>query len=349
MKGKKRMTTNGKTHYLGVDDGHYAIKICDEDGQTFVVPSRGRTGRHVIGWRENDPDNGFYNTEEGVSYTVHPHLSQYDDTRFKEYPKSALNRVLVHHALQKAGFGGKSVSIATGLPVSYYYLADGSKDETLIEAKIANLAKGVSSGSGQPLANIKDSFVATEALAAYYDYLIAMDGSPSEHYTELSEATVGVIDIGGKTTDCAVIYPGGNQVDLGRSGSSDVGVLQLHAAVESKLRVKFELDNVPPTMVESAISRGTVKISGKEEAVGDLVRGEKEKLADDIMSVVRSKIGTGKDLDFVLFVGGGAIVMQDQLGKYFAHSRFPENPEFANARGMLKIAKYIVAGEGSEA
>src|SRR5581483_3928340 len=89
MKGKNRMTTNGKAHYLGVDDGHYAIKICDEDGNTFVVPSRGRTGRHVIGWRENDPDNGFYNTEEGVSYTVHPHLSQYDDTRFKEYPKSA--------------------------------------------------------------------------------------------------------------------------------------------------------------------------------------------------------------------------------------------------------------------
>jgi len=338
------MTTNGKVHYVGVDDGHYAIKVCTEEGKTFSVPSRGRVGRHVISWREND-DNGFYSTEEGQSYTVNPYLTQYDDTRFKEYPKSALNRVLVHHALFRAGFGGKNVSIATGLPVSYYYLADGSQDEALINAKIANLSKKVTAGGDLVLANIQKSFVATEAIAAYFDYLINMDGSPSEHYDELADSTVGVIDIGGKTTDCAVILPGGNQVVMERSGSSDVGVLQLHANIESKLRAEFDLDNVPPAMIESAIARGIVKISGKEEAVGELVREQKIKLADDIIAGVRPKIGSGKDLDFVLFVGGGAIVMKDQLGKYFAHSRFPENPEFANARGMLKIAKYIVGGE----
>ncbi|WP_240533981.1 hypothetical protein [Aeromonas veronii] len=61
-------------------------------------------------------NGGFYQTEEGGAYTVNEHLQNYEDTRFKEYPKSALNRVLVHHALRQAGFGGKNVVIATGLP-----------------------------------------------------------------------------------------------------------------------------------------------------------------------------------------------------------------------------------------
>ncbi|MGK9007660.1 plasmid segregation protein ParM domain-containing protein, partial [Citrobacter europaeus] len=75
-----------------------------------------------IAWK--GAEEGLYKTEEGLDYTVSEYLPNADDTRFKDYPRSPLNRVLVHHALRVAGFGGKDVSIATGLPVSYYYMAD---------------------------------------------------------------------------------------------------------------------------------------------------------------------------------------------------------------------------------
>jgi plasmid segregation protein ParM len=347
MKGQKRMTTaNSKPHFVGVDDGHYGIKVYTEDGQMLMIPSRAKAGRHVINLR--DDDNGdFYTVNDVGTFTVNSYLTQYEDTRFKEYPKSALNAVLVHHALFKAGFGGKNVVIATGLPVSYYFLADGTKDQNLIQAKTANLQRAVSRSADEPLANIISSAVTTEAISAYFDYLMDDDGQPSEHFEELQNSTVGVIDVGGKTTDCAVLLPGETpQVVMERSGSTDVGVLKLNANVADRLRIKFDLDHVPPTMVENAIAKGAVKISGKEESVGDLVRAEKEKLAEEIMAGVRVKIGSGKDLDFVLFVGGGAIVMRDQLAKHFPHTRFPDNPEYANARGMMKIAKYVIGAEG---
>lgn len=334
---------NKRLNVVGVDDGHYAIKIVLEDGSTFAVPSRGRAGRHLIAWK--DDDQGLYRTEEGQDYTVHEHLQQADDTRFKDYPRSPLNRVLVHHALRHAGFGGKDVFIATGLPVSYYYMADGKRNDALIEAKQENLRKGVTCGN-QPMANIVRNVVATEAIAAYFDQLIDMDGQPSEDYEMLGESVVGVVDIGGKTTDCAVIFPGGNQVDTERSGSSDVGVLMLYAAVESNLRSVFDLDNVPPRLIEAAIKTGAVKIAGESQDVSAMVRKEKEHLAEQIMAGVRTRIGTGKDLDSVLFVGGGTIVMQEQLKKYFPHSRFVKQPEFSNARGMFKIAKYIFNEDG---
>jgi len=332
----------GKLSVVGVDDGHYAIKVVREDGSTYSVPSRGRSGRHIISWQGDE--EGLYKTEEGLDFTVHEHLQNSDDTRFKDYPRSPLNRVLVHHALRKAGFGGKDVSIATGLPVSYYYLADGRRNDALITAKQENLRKGVVAG-GQLMANIVRNVVATEAIAAYFDQLIGMDGAPSDCYEALNHSVTGVIDIGGKTTDCAVIYPGGSQVDVERSGSNDVGVLVLYSAVESRLRAKFDLDNLPPRLIEDAIKTGSIKISGRIEDVREMVHAEKEHLAEQIMAGVRAKIGSGKDLDSVLFVGGGTIVMQEQLKKYFPHNRFVTQPEFANARGMFKIAKYVFGNE----
>ena len=40
----------------------------------------------------------------------------------------------------------------------------------------------------------------------------------------------------------------------------------------------------------------------------------------------------------------GAIVLRDQLLKHYPHARVPDQPEFANARGMLKFAKHVVGG-----
>lgn len=346
VKGKNMSQKEDKKPvFVGVDDGHYAVKIVTESGQMFSVPSRARSGKHLIAWQGMDsPDGGIYGTEEGMTFTVHPHLNESDDTRFRDYPRSPLNRVLVHDGLRKAGFAGKDVSIATGLPVSYYYL-NGEPNSTLIDDKMANLKKGVTCESGD-CARIVENIVTTEAIAAYFDQIIAMDGSPTDVYKEVEYASVGVIDVGGKTTDCAVILPGGAQVDTNRSGSSDVGILTLNDRVEAALRTKFQFDQVPPRLIETGIATGVVKMYGKDIDVKDIVLSAKESLAEAIMSNVRAKIGSGKDLDWVLFVGGGSIVMHDQLVKHFPHSRFPDRPEFANARGMFKIAKYVFGAKG---
>lgn len=331
-----------KPEFVGVDDGHYAVKVVTESGAMFSIPSRARSGKHLISWQAQGSDTlegGIYSTDEGAIYTVSEHLAETDDTRFRDYPLSPLNRVLVHHALRKAGFAGKPVSIATGLPVSYYYVG-GNPNETLIDGKVANLNKGVQCEAGL-CAKIAENVVTTEAIAAYFDQIIEMDGSPSSVYEEVKQASVGVIDVGGKTTDCAVILPGGAHVDTNRSGSSDVGVLKLNDTVEAALRSKFGFDNVPPRTVESAIATGFIKVYGKDESVKGIVHDAKEALAEAVMSNVRAKIGSGKDLDWILFVGGGSIVLREQLAKHFPHCRFPDRPEYANARGMLKIAKYV--------
>lgn len=327
--------------YWGVDDGHWGIKVVDEQGNCFVVPSRAREGRHLIQWQEDSDQGGFYVTEEGRTYTADENLADYEDTRFKDYPRSELNRVLVHHALAAAGAGGKDVIITTGLPVSYFYQVNGEQNHALITAKIANLGRGVTCGA-KKLAHIVENHVATEAIAAFFDQAVTLDGRAAPGYAAMQEAVVGVIDVGGKTTDCAVLYPGGQTVDVSRSGSSDIGVLNLNSWVSQKLLNHFQLDNLPPRLVEHAVRQGRVKIAGKEEDVADLVDIEKERLCSEILSAIRTKIGSGRDLDMVLIVGGGALVLGEHLARHFPHSRIPDLPQFANARGMLKIAKHVM-------
>ena len=136
----KMSASNTGDFFIGVDDGHYAIKIVAETGETFSVPSRGAIGKHLITLKGED-EGIFYDTEEGQTFTVSEFLPRFEDTRFLEYPRSQLNRVLVHDALRRAGYGGRNVRITTGLPVSYYYMPNGEKNQTLIDSKVANLRK----------------------------------------------------------------------------------------------------------------------------------------------------------------------------------------------------------------
>lgn len=345
MAGKKNSQTSDSNNdvYVGVDDGHYAIKIVLETGETFSIPSRATYGKQLItAIKANDDDGGvFYDTEEGRTFTVSAQLPKFEDTRFLDYPKSELNRVLVHDALRRAGLGGRNVRITTGLPVNYYYLGNGEVNQALIEAKEKNLGKRVTYGD-TPLANIVSNSVTTEAVAAFVDQLMDLDGQPSAKYQELAETPIGVIDVGGKTTDCAVILPG-MIVDPGRSGSNDVGVLQLNDAVSARLVAHLKLDTaLPASAIEKAMTTGMVRLYGKDQSVREIIDEEKERLTQHIINAVRTKVGSGADLDHVLFVGGGAVVLKDQLLKHYPHAVVPNEPVFANARGMLKTAKYVV-------
>lgn len=338
---ESKVNETNNDFFVGVDDGHYAIKIVLETGETFSIPSRATSGKQLIAIQQAGDEGVFYDTEEGHTFTVNAHLPKFEDTRFMDYPKSELNRVLVHDALRRAGLGGRNVRICTGLPVSYYYLANGEKNQTLIDAKVANLTKRVSYGD-TPLANIVENFVTTEAVASFLDQLMDLDGNQSPEYEAMTDLPIGVIDVGGKTTDCAVVLPGMN-VDINRSGSNDVGVLQLVEAVSTRLRAKLGLDSpMAITTIEKALQTGTIRLYGKEQSVAEIVNEEKERLAEQIMNAVRTKVGSGADLDHVLFVGGGAVVLHEQLKRHYPHAKVPKDPVFANARGMLKFAKHVM-------
>jgi plasmid segregation protein ParM len=325
---------------VGVDDGHFGIKVFSEFGETYV-PSRVAAGAHIISLADGGDDNLY---EAGnQSYTVSDTLPSID-TRFADYGTSDINRVLIHHALIKAGLGGRNVRIVTGLPVADFFVANKPNQE-FIARKVASLAEGSVSNKNPDIhcSRIVGNAVQPEAIAAFYDLLIDHEGKVNKDIQELiREGSIGIIDIGGKTTDCAVVINQGKSIDPARSGTSNIGALSLNKAVEQRLKSDYKLDQLSQVQVEKAVMTGTFRVFGKDNDCQGIVDSEKSALAEQIIVDTKRKMRDGADLEKVFFVGGGSLLLRKQLEDMYPHAVFVENPQFSNARGMWKIARYVM-------
>lgn len=317
---------------VGVDDGYAAIKVSwfSEKGEILSkkIASQVREGEHGVSDLDGSPSG--YQTE-GISYTIGD-FRDGERTRFSNFAVSPIVRVLVHHALIDAGFEGESIAIATGLPPRDYFLPDGrQKNETFISTKVHQMSKPVSRIGGGAIPSISSHIVLSQAIGAVIDeiYDIASDAIIP------LPGPIGVIDIGGRTTDVAVIFQAkGICVDHKRSGSEDIGVLDVLADIELSIRKKFNVSSMSHGSLQKALETGIVRNYGKNEDVSEFVEAAKLKVSERIKRFVSSKLGDGSDLEKIILVGGGAHPFR-KIFEY-PHVVVPENPEFSNSRGFLK-------------
>jgi plasmid segregation protein ParM len=336
MQPENKIKSNSKDLILvGVDDGYAMTKIALPDGRMLKIPSRARAGVHgsVFGAPSQGLDGGY--ETEGQTYSFMD-AQDGEGTRFDGYQFSPLNRVIVHHALRVAGLGGKAVKIATGLPVGEYFSGPSrTPNLNLIDRKIKNMKVPVKTLSGEPCSEIGANFVFAEGVAAWIDYALNDKGDVIANIGALA----AVVDIGGRTTDCVTVLPG-FKVDDRRSGTANIGVLDLYEAVARHACAKFNVPSVPMSEIENSIKTGFITLWGKPHDVKEIVAGSKKTLCEEIQREVSRRIGGAHEFEKVLFVGGGAVVF-DGLQDSYPNAVMPKNPEFANARGLLKYMRFV--------
>lgn len=321
---------------VAVDDGHAGIKLAVlENGRIskfLRINSRARAGIHGTTMIDHPSSASnvvvpSYSTA-GAQYTVGD-FADAEGARFDDYPVSGLNRVLVHHALRLAGLGGRKIRLATGLPLSRFFKGEKPNDQ-LIAAKDEAIRIGVTPADGSATAEIVEHRVFPEGLGAWINYAVGDDGELREG---LDEETVAIVDIGGRTTDTAVILPG-RRIDHARSGSADIGVLNVIEAMSIAL-LKDKGVEIPAHSIETALVTRTIRMWGNNEDVGHLVDAAAEEVLTRIMREINRRLGTGVDIDKILLVGGGAHVFKTALTRY-PNITVAEMPEFANAFGFAK-------------
>lgn len=332
MAKKPDTTTASAPIFVGVDDGFACTDIVVMEGgkvtKTLAIASRARSGVHgtsVIGG-EDDGIVPCYETE-GVQFTV-GELADAESARFNEYPFSAMNRAIVNHALRVAGLGGREVHIATGLPLSKFYSGDKPNAE-VIERKHKSITTPVRSLDGAPMPIIVGHQVFPEGLAAWVDYAVDDNGKMRADPDE----TVGVIDIGGRTTDVAVVLPG-RRIDHARCGSADIGALDVVEAVRLALQQNTGYD-LGGVVVEKALRTRQLKMFGKLRDIGAEIDAAIVQSTHSVLREVNRRLGDAVDIDRILLVGGGAYLFKE-VAKQYPNVTIPESPEFANARGFAK-------------
>lgn len=329
---------------FAIDDGAAYTKVAslNEEGAfvTSSTPSTAASGLNITHF--SGEEQGGYETE-GLQFTVN-NVPKPSDTRNSGYPFSAMNRAIVHHAIRKSGLlpdDGSPIKANIGLTItmSQYYAV--GKDRVVAMRKESFDKPVRALGSDQEL-QLNVVNVYPEAASAWIDYLIDEQGNNIEGRT--IEDNVVIIDVGGKTTDVAVINSGGC-IDQSQSGTDEIGVLNLIEYIQQGINQKFStIINTP--FIEQCVraktedGKYTIKMFGKPTDVTEIVETAKKRISEELMRAVQRRIGDAVAADVLLFVGGGAMILKDAL-KTYPHITVPENPEFANARGVLKYMLYM--------
>lgn len=275
---------------------------------------------------------------DGTRWTVGEHVYDPENTRSGDYGTSNMNAVLIAHALDLAGYGGKEVRLVTGLPYDRFYDQDGVRTEYIQKVK-TSLESPVSALGGKPMANITEHRVYPESMAAWFD--IAIDAETGDTIAE-NESGVVVADIGGNTTDLTYITPGNKDINKARSGTREAGVLHVRDKLRHLLMKEFSIDEISEAKLDQALREGTFRIFNDTHDVCELNKEAVNEVSQRILNFMADKIGEGASLDYIVLVGGGAAVMGDCIRERYQHASVPENPQFSNARGMLKHWTFCV-------
>jgi plasmid segregation protein ParM len=330
--------TNGSEPIsIGLDDGYAFTKLALANGRLVAIPSRARVGRANVTWlNEAQHKIAEYETEDTLYAAGEV---DGEPTYFDGYPFSGLNRVIVQHGMQQAKLGGHSVHAVSGLPVSAFYLKDGSQRTETVEKKRASLKRPVDPIDGRLAASVAFHDVIPEALAAWYDHVIDEQGGEVTLAEERLGAPVAVVDIGGRTTDYVVVAD--QAVVHDASGSLRCGLLDVKRQVGEGIRAKYDLEVIGERTVEQAVQKGRVRLYGQDQDVSALVREAKQQVLERIHAETRRQLGLGAELDRVLFVGGGTVALAEHIRDWFPNQAVAEHPAFANARGMLKYLRFV--------
>ncbi len=329
---------------VGLDDGYAYTKVALPDGRLVSVPSRARMGAAGVTWIRDVEQRIFEYETAGSVYSVG--AVDGEPTQFDEYPGSALNRVIVQHALQEAGLSGRSLHMVTGLPVAAFYRGDGQQRNQAIQTKRDGLKLTVEpvvakkSSKRQALkASIAFHEVIPEALAAWYDFVIVTLDDGVTLDADRLNAPIAIVDIGGRTTDYVVVQDQG--VVHGSSGSLNRGMLDVKLRVANLIQERFDLHELGEQIISRAVDTNRLRLHGKDHDVSDMVMNAKRELVERLYAETRRKLGLGVELDRILFVGGGSAALSSDIADWFPNQTIADHAAFANARGMLKYLQFV--------
>lgn len=325
--------------YIGIDDGYDETKIVLDDGTCVKIPSQAKAGEQTtVILKGGESDVFTYTTQEG-KFTV-GNIREADPTSFDDYPLSAMNRVIVAHALRQAGISSDDeVICATGLPLKKFYKG-GLLNTELVMKKTKNLLiNDVIGADGYRVPKIIQHEVLSEGVAAWMNYVIEEDENGiltfNEDYLDMRMAFV---DIGGRTTDIAVVRQGALEMD--RSNTIDIGMLKVKMDIAQEIHTRYEA-NVSTEQMRSIIETGHIKLWGKNEDVNDIVNEKLKENSLRIYSEVKNTLKNASDIDMVVYVGGSINKMKSYVDGWFRNQIVGDFPGYANAMGMAKYVRFL--------
>lgn len=261
----------------------------------------------------------------------------------KEGPDSLAVKALALAGLKRIGLAGKDVFLATNLPLGQYVVKDAhgqmSFNEELQDKKVNRLRHVETDTclSGGEVARIRKGVVFGEGFTAYIDSVVSDDGEINEP----GDKKRGVLDIGGGTTEIG-IFGSDFQMDDDYI-TLNIGTQDVAKAVEKRILSRWpDFEKIEPMLLDRCLETGQfVDLAGVEHDLSAEVAECKEAVARKIIQEAKDRLKGNIDyLDQILLVGGGGQMLAGAFEDWQLIT-VPPQPEFANARGLLKLITFL--------
>jgi PRTRC genetic system protein D len=221
--------------------------------------------------------------------------------------------------------------VVTGLPVAFY------NDKAALRDRLLGVHKVTPEGCHGQTFKVNDCRVIPQPFGALL--AAALDDRGRITDQDLATGSVGVIDVGGKTTNLLSVK---RLAEIGRETKSvSVGAWDAVRAVRG-----FVADPCPNLelrdhqVIEAIIAR-QVRYYGQRVDLKPAVDAALEPMANHVIAQASQLWNGGAGLDAILIAGGGALLLGPYLKTYFRHARVVSEPVFANAEGYWKLAQRL--------
>lgn len=253
----------------------------------------------------------------------------------RDWYKSTEYLALLHAALSSVWTEGHHDVIAvTGLPVSFYE-SDRAEVKALFE-RVHPIKRD--DRSVMPV-HIRQCFVIPQVMGTLLNEALSQDGLIQNKMT--AEGRIGVIDIGGNTTNFLHAHKMG---DVKRETTSiNLGGWNAMRAVRPIIDDQCPDVDYGDHEISQIIADKSVKYKGKLLDLSSEINTVLDPMAEQLIAKARELWpGDGARLDQILLSGGGSLLLGDRIIEQLDHAevRVVEDSVFSNANGYYKLAMF---------
>lgn len=241
--------------------------------------------------------------------------------------KSDIVRNLTLAAISELGISGE-IKIVTGLPPDWFQDDDQAALTQQLMGKHVIRRDGVKDTP----ADVIEADIKPQPFGTFYrEMLFAENGRVKVRDRNLAKLRVGLIDIGGHTSDFSLI----DQMTYlnNASGSLEYGMTQVYDQVIKAIKREFRTE-ISTFQAEEALSTETIRIRGETHKIGEMI--------DTVLGVairpIRDKAielwSDGNTIDRIIGTGGGGPDLLPLMLDLYSHLTIAEESVLANAQGF---------------
>ena len=316
---------------IGIDVGYGHTKALSSAGASAVFPSAvgvadPQAFRLQVNGRAAPRTHEPLVCLDGVSYLVGESARRHARTvvqpRDRAWLDSLPYRILWHAALARVVPSEMTVSIVTGLPVSFFH--DRERLQQVIRQVLEQRHITTSAVNVVP-----------QPFGSFFDAVLDPQGAIVDESRIF--AHLGLIDVGYFTTDLVEVQEL-EYVQKG-SGSIEVGVATMIDTLRALLTEQYGRV-LSPHEAERVLRTQHLRLAAREHDLHELCAQAVSEVALAIVTYARQLWGAGEQLDQVLLTGGGGPLIQPLARETFSALAVAPIPHLANARGYVRYALY---------